>query len=105
VQPLAEGSLQSLIDDLSASLAKVLGNCQNEAGATKRLQGPPLHTLYQLSAAMRALADVSQQQQRLQLQLQLACPHLIRAAEVSMGELEVQANVVRTLRWVSISSF
>jgi len=77
----------------------------NEAGATKRLQGPPLHTLYQLSAAMRALADVSQQQQRLQLQLQLACPHLIRAAEVSMGELEVQANVVRTLRWVSISSF
>lgn len=28
VQPLAEGSLQSLIDDLSASLAKVLGNCQ-----------------------------------------------------------------------------
>lgn len=70
----------------------------NEAGATRRLQGPPLHTLYQLSAALRALADVAQQQQRLQLQLQLACPHLIRAAEVSMGELEVQANVVRTLR-------
>ncbi|XP_039497973.1 armadillo repeat-containing protein 2 [Drosophila santomea] len=73
----------------------------NEAGATKRLQGPPLHTLYQLSAAMRALADVSQQQQRLQLQLQLACPHLIRAAEVSMGEMEVQANVVRTLSVLS----
>ncbi|KAH8320157.1 hypothetical protein KR074_003735 [Drosophila pseudoananassae] len=71
----------------------------NEAGATKKLQGPPLHTLYQLSAAMRALADVSQQQQR--LQLQLACPHLIRAAEVSMGELEVQANVVRTLSVLS----
>lgn len=70
----------------------------NEAGATRRLSGPPLHTLYQLSAALRALADVAQQQQRLQLQLQLACPHLIRAAEVSMGELEVQANVVRTLR-------
>ncbi|XP_016986990.1 armadillo repeat-containing protein 2 [Drosophila rhopaloa] len=76
----------------------------NEAGATKRLQGPPLHTLYQLSAAMRALADVSQQQQRLQLQLQLACPHLIRAAEVSMGELEVQANVVRTLSVLSEDS-
>jgi len=28
VHPLAEGSLQSLIDDLSASLAKVLSNCQ-----------------------------------------------------------------------------
>lgn len=70
----------------------------NEAGATRRLQGPPLHTLYQLSAALRALADVAQQQQQLQLQLQMACPHLIRAAEVSMGELEVQANVVRTLR-------
>ncbi|XP_017021514.1 armadillo repeat-containing protein 2 [Drosophila kikkawai] len=76
----------------------------NEAGATTRLQGPPLHTLYQLSAAMRALADVSQQQQRLQLQLQLACPHLIRAAEVSMGELEVQANVVRTLSVLSEDS-
>ncbi|XP_017013806.2 armadillo repeat-containing protein 2 [Drosophila takahashii] len=79
----------------------------NEAGATKRLQGPPLHTLYQLSAAMRALADVSQQQQQqqsLQLQLQLACPHLIRAAEVSMGELEVQANVVRTLSVLSEDS-
>ncbi|KAH8421288.1 hypothetical protein KR009_000291 [Drosophila setifemur] len=73
----------------------------NEAGATKKLHGPPLHTLYQLSAAMRALADVCQQQQRLQLQLQLACPHLIRAAEVSMGELEVQANVVRTLSVLS----
>lgn len=70
----------------------------NEAGATRRLNGPPLHTLYQLSAALRALADVAKQQQRLQLQLQMACPHLIRAAEVSMGELEVQANVVRTLR-------
>ncbi|XP_030572910.1 armadillo repeat-containing protein 2 [Drosophila novamexicana] len=73
----------------------------NEAGATRRLSGPPLHTLYQLSAALRALADVAQQQQRLQLQLQLACPHLIRAAEVSMGELEVQANVVRTLSVLS----
>ncbi|EDW65937.2 uncharacterized protein Dvir_GJ18620 [Drosophila virilis] len=73
----------------------------NEAGATRRLSGPPLHTLYQLSAALRALADVAQHQQRLQLQLQLACPHLIRAAEVSMGELEVQANVVRTLSVLS----
>ncbi|KAH8273267.1 hypothetical protein KR018_001046 [Drosophila ironensis] len=76
----------------------------NEAGATKKLQGPPLHTLYQLSAALRALADVSQQQQRLQSQLQQACPHLIRAAEVSMGELEVQANVVRTLSLLSEDS-
>ncbi|XP_034477942.1 armadillo repeat-containing protein 2 [Drosophila innubila] len=73
----------------------------NEAGATRRLSGPPLHTLYQLSAALRALADVAKQQQRLQLQLQMACPHLIRAAEVSMGELEVQANVVRTLSVLS----
>ncbi|KAH8411619.1 hypothetical protein KR215_007497 [Drosophila sulfurigaster] len=73
----------------------------NEAGATRRLSGPPLHTLYQLSAALRALADVAKQQQRLQLQLQLACPHLIRAAEVAMAELEVQANVVRTLSVLS----
>ncbi|XP_017852270.1 armadillo repeat-containing protein 2 [Drosophila busckii] len=73
----------------------------NEAGAERRLSGPPLHTLYQLSAAMRALADVAQHLERLQLQLQLACPHLIRAAEVSMGELEVQANVVRTLSVLS----
>lgn len=91
----------------------------NEAGATQKLNGPPLHSLYQLSAALRALADVRQTRcsvdmadnendgellQTMQedgnnkLQLEMACPHLIRAAEISMGELEVQANIVRTLR-------
>lgn len=83
----------------------------NESGATKKLSGPPLHSLYQLSAALRALSDVRQISSSLEqlensnqslnttnIQLELACPHLIKAAEVTIGEVEVQANIVRTLR-------
>lgn len=83
----------------------------NEAGAVQKLSGPPLHSLYQLSAALRALADVRQtsssfeqlensnQTFRTSIQLELACPHLVRAAEVAIGEVEIQANIVRTLRY------
>lgn len=84
----------------------------NEAGSTQKLAGPPLHSLYQLSAALRALADVRQITSSMEqldssschtlsttsIQLELACPHLIKAAEVTIGEVEVQANIVRTLR-------
>lgn len=85
----------------------------NETGATRKLTGPPLHSLYQLSAALRALADVRKisttmdnlegsklvsQVGDTSIQLELACPHLIKAAEVAIGEIEVQANIVRTLR-------
>ncbi|KNC28656.1 hypothetical protein FF38_04923 [Lucilia cuprina] len=84
----------------------------NEAGATQKLNGPPLHSLYQLSAALRALADVRQISSSLEqlenpnfnttkIQLELACPHLVRAAEVTIGEIEVQANIVRTLSVLS----
>ena len=83
----------------------------NEAGAVQKLTGPPLHSLYQLSAALRALADIRQTSSSFEqlensnltfattsIQLELACPHLVRAAEVAIGEIEVQANIVRTLR-------
>ncbi|KAM7349358.1 armadillo repeat-containing protein 2 isoform 2-T2 [Cochliomyia hominivorax] len=86
----------------------------NEAGATQKLSGPPLHSLYQLSAALRALADVRQISSSIEqlenanqnfnstsIQLELACPHLVRAAEVTIGEVEVQANIVRTLSVLS----
>ncbi|XP_053948495.1 armadillo repeat-containing protein 2 [Anastrepha ludens] len=99
----------------------------NEAGATQKLSGPPLHSLYQLSAALRALSDVRQTthsmekdlnaservdmpiqdagaMQQQSIQLELACPHLVRAAEVATGELEVQANIVRTLSVLSEDS-
>ncbi|XP_039962584.1 armadillo repeat-containing protein 2 isoform X2 [Bactrocera tryoni] len=100
----------------------------NEAGATQKLTGPPLHSLYQLSAALRALSDVRQTthsfekdlnatgcnewsaedvgtaRQQQSIQLELACPHLVRAAEVATGELEVQANIVRTLSVLSEDS-
>ncbi|XP_017483499.1 PREDICTED: armadillo repeat-containing protein 2 [Rhagoletis zephyria] len=100
----------------------------NEAGATQKLTGPPLHSLYQLSAALRALSDVRQTtnsmekdlnasvhtdlptaqdagvMQQQSIQLELACPHLVRAAEVATGELEVQANIVRTLSVLSEDS-
>nr|XP_014088411.2 armadillo repeat-containing protein 2 [Bactrocera oleae] len=99
----------------------------NEAGATQKLTGPPLHSLYQLSAALRALSDVRQTthsfekdlnatgcnelpaedvgtRQQQSIQLELACPHLVRAAEVATGELEIQANIVRTLSVLSEDS-
>lgn len=91
----------------------------NEVGARKKLTGPPLHSLYQLSAALRALAGVHHQSSttfetlhyaahnkdskddnsnKRNIQLELACPHLVKAAEIAIGETEVQANIVRTLR-------
>lgn len=83
----------------------------NEAGAVRKLEGPPLHSLYQLSAALRTLADVRKVISSLEhldisrphfdntsIHLELACPHLIKAAEVTIGEVEVQANIIRTLR-------
>ncbi|XP_055855262.1 armadillo repeat-containing protein 2 [Episyrphus balteatus] len=103
----------------------------NEAGAVQKLTGPPLHALYQLSAALRALAGAQQASKtefdnlRAQsahdrasvdkmtkyfgettpevdlIHLELACPHLIKAAEISIGELEIQANIVRTLSVLS----
>uniref|UniRef100_A0A1I8MQS6 Uncharacterized protein n=1 Tax=Musca domestica TaxID=7370 RepID=A0A1I8MQS6_MUSDO len=86
----------------------------NEAGAARKLEGPPLHSLYQLSAALRALADVRKIISSLEsldisrphfdntsIHLELACPHLIKAAEVTIGEIEVQANIIRTLSVLS----
>ncbi|KAL9883391.1 armadillo repeat-containing protein 2 [Glossina fuscipes fuscipes] len=89
----------------------------NEAGAMQKLSGPPLHSLYQLSAALRAFADIRQYSSSLEkletyqtesaqygrnnIQLELACPHLIKAAEITIGEIEVQNNVVRTLSVLS----
>lgn len=35
------------------------------------------------------------------IQLDLAGPHLVRAAEICMGEIEVQANIIRTLSVLS----
>lgn len=35
------------------------------------------------------------------IQLHLACPHLVRAAEICIGETEVQANIIRTLSVLS----
>uniref|UniRef100_A0A1A9WVC8 Armadillo repeat-containing protein 2 n=1 Tax=Glossina brevipalpis TaxID=37001 RepID=A0A1A9WVC8_9MUSC len=88
----------------------------NETGAAQKLSGPPLHSLYQLSAALRAFADIRQYSSSLEklethtesiqyssnnIQLELACPHLIKAAEITIGEIEVQNNVVRTLSVLS----
>lgn len=128
-------------------------------GATAKLSGPPLHALYQLSGAFRALSQVplsdfqsaagdnshhdSGQQPNdtakysqsrlnrtddksnttesnqntvnnsfpmiremedddaLDNQLDLAGPHLIRSAEICIGEIEVQTNIIRTLSVLS----
>lgn len=98
----------------------------NEVGAVQKLSGPPLHALFQLSAALRALAGIPQvivnsvnlskslvtsvslpegnfpiikeTKEKQDINLELACPHLVKAAEICLGEPEVQANIVRTLR-------
>lgn len=84
----------------------------NEFGAQKKLSGLPLHALYQLSATLRALADIryyadsadspftleDQDQKPHNIQLELACPHLVKAAEITLNEIEIQANIIRTLR-------
>lgn len=93
----------------------------NEYGAVRKLAGLPLHALYQLSATLRALADIryyahstdddsTDAEKRAEavtykdhnhnnsIQLELACPHLVKAAEITLNEIEIQANIIRTLR-------
>lgn len=82
----------------------------NEFASINKLKGPPLHALYQLSAALRTLASISLMDSTFcsnnddkdkYVGLDLACPHLIKAAEIAFGEVELQSNIVRTLRYVS----
>ncbi|XP_059619203.1 armadillo repeat-containing protein 2 [Phlebotomus argentipes] len=99
----------------------------NEAGARAKLAGPPLHALYQLSGALRALAgapiviqainnptakgltttqttqfgQIKETLEGEEIQLELAGPHLVRAAEICIDETETQANVIRTLSVLS----
>lgn len=79
----------------------------NEYASVNKLKGPPLHALYQLSAALRTLASISlmdstfchnKEDKEKYVGLNLACPHLIKAAEIAFGEIELQSNIVRTLR-------
>ncbi|XP_055597073.1 armadillo repeat-containing protein 2 isoform X2 [Uranotaenia lowii] len=94
----------------------------NELGSAKKLSGPPLHALFQLSGALRTLAGVpsisnclsttrsllngtSPQIKETQdgeiIQLELAGPLLVRSAEMCIEEPEVQSNVIRTLSVLS----
>ncbi|XP_055621594.1 armadillo repeat-containing protein 2 isoform X2 [Toxorhynchites rutilus septentrionalis] len=95
----------------------------NELGSAKKLSGPPLHALFQLSGALRTLAGIpsignnnplkpksqsnsvnsetDEKQEGEIVQLELAGPLLVRAAEMCIEEPEVQANVIRTLSVLS----
>ncbi|XP_062560738.1 armadillo repeat-containing protein 2-like [Armigeres subalbatus] len=94
----------------------------NELGSSEKLSGPPLHALFQLSGALRTLAGIPaigngmaatrsllmstnpQIKETLDgemIQLELAGPLLVRAAEICIDEPEVQANVIRTLSVLS----
>lgn len=110
-------------------------------GASAKLSGPPLHALYQLSDALRALSKIPlgeleappsrngekapdtttyapsvynntnsisnsfdnryplicEMTEHFDIQLDLAAPHLVRAAEICIDEAEVQSNIIRTL--------
>ncbi|GAB0088124.1 Armadillo repeat-containing protein 2 [Sergentomyia squamirostris] len=99
----------------------------NESGAQAKLEGPPLHALYQLSGALRALANapiviqainnptskvltttqttqfaqIKETLEGEEIQLEMAGPHLVRAAEICIDETETQANIIRTLSVLS----
>lgn len=86
----------------------------NECGSTEKLCGQPLHALYQLSGALRVLSGSPIFAQIINLRhsratsideedthLEIAGKHLVRAAEICMGEIEVQTNIVRTLSILS----
>lgn len=114
-------------------------------GASAKLSGPPLHALYQLSDALRALSKIPlgeleappsrngerptdttiyppsvynntnastepvdnryplicEMPEHFDIQLDLAAPHLVRAAEICIDEAEVQSNIIRTLSVLS----
>ncbi|XP_053676158.1 armadillo repeat-containing protein 2 [Anopheles nili] len=99
----------------------------NEVASTAQLSGSPLHALFQLSGALRALTGscvtngsrVCQSSDYRQLpmsrpsgsgaedvdqvmaQIEQAVPLLVRAAEMCIKEQEVQANIIRTLSALS----
>ncbi|XP_058065768.1 armadillo repeat-containing protein 2 [Anopheles bellator] len=92
----------------------------NEAASSKSLTGAPLHALFQLSGALRTLADtfstLQMNDDKLSdrrpysgeadvvddmAQIDQAVPLLVRAAEMCINELEVQANIIRTLSVLS----
>lgn len=101
----------------------------NEAGASDALSGAPLHALFQLSSALRALAgnvmvieavnnqhnslsftttaesracpDIKESLEGYDIQMELAGPHLVKSAEICMTDTETQFNAVRTLSALS----
>lgn len=86
----------------------------NEYGSTHKLCGQPLHSLFQLSAALRVLSGspifaqiITMRHSRASsideedTHLEIAGKHLVRAAEICMDEIEVQTNIIRTLSILS----
>lgn len=101
----------------------------NEAGSNTALSGAPLHALFQLSSALRALAgnvmvveavnnrnnsvsfttstssdecpEIKESLEGYDIQMELAGPHLVKAAEICMTDTETQFNIIRTLSALS----
>lgn len=94
----------------------------NEFGTQNELKGPPLHALYQLTGALRVLVhflieyttnplitasiDVPELFfENEKKQLEIVGPHLVRAAEICLTEIEVQGNIIRTLSILSETDY
>ena len=101
----------------------------NEAGSQSALSGAPLHALFQLSSALRALAgnvmvieavnkqnnpvsfttsstseecpEIRESLEGYDIQMELAGPHLVKSAEICMTDTETQFNIIRTLSALS----
>lgn len=50
---------------------------------------------------MASCPQIQESYEEQDIQLHLACPHLVRAAEICLGDTEVQANIIRTLSVLS----
>lgn len=94
----------------------------NEFGTQNDLKGPPLHALYQLTGALRVLVhflieyttnftqstnvDINELLfENEKKQLENVGPHLVRAAEICLTEIEVQGNIIRTLSILSETDY
>lgn len=101
----------------------------NEAGSSTALSGAPLHALFQLSSALRALAgnvmvveavnnqnnpvsyttssisdegpEIKESLEGYDIQMELAGPHLVKSAEICMTDAETQFSIIRTLSALS----
>lgn len=86
---------------LSGAL-RVLAKTSALCSALNPANNPP--SLYSSTSTLNnssSCPQIEETYEEQDIQLHLACPHLVRAAEICIGDAEVQANIIRTLSVLS----